>query len=58
MHGRKKICKNFKNLETSGIPAYQNIVPANRCKDCVYFSSRNCAMDAADELEPPLDLFL
>lgn len=58
MYSRKKMCKNYKALESHAIPAYQNTITAHNCKDCLYFSSRNCGMDAADEIEPPLDLFL
>lgn len=58
MYTRKKLCKSFVALESNIIPAYQNNITTSNCKDCVYFSSRNCGMDAADEIEPPLDLFL
>jgi len=52
-----KLCAGFKSLER-GIPFdYTNIHSVN-CKDCMYFSSRNCGMDAVSYVEPEMALYM
>ena len=57
--GRKSIkgCTNYKALESDIITKYGSNVMGVNCKDCVYFSCRNCGMDAGDSIEPPMDFF-
>ncbi|MDR1541844.1 MAG: hypothetical protein LBU32_28460 [Clostridiales bacterium] len=45
-----KSCVNFKSIERELPASLSNIHEVN-CKDCVYFSSRNCGMDASSVLE-------
>lgn len=51
---KTKNCTNFKALDQEVISKFQRGTYGGSCKDCVYFSSRNCGMDAADSIEPPI----
>ncbi len=53
---KSKSCTNYKSIENGFGAFYRNSQAAN-CKSCVYFSSRNCGMDAADSIEPDLEIF-
>ncbi len=53
---KMKQCANFKLVEQQPSVPYKRINEHN-CKDCVYFSSRNCGMDIADSIEPCMDIF-
>lgn len=52
---KMRICSNFKSINEN-ISAYnKNFSPS--CRECVYFSSRNCGMDIADSIDPEIDFF-
>jgi len=50
-------CCNYKSVNNDGGPPFRRVYGGS-CKDCVYFSSRNCGMDAADDIEPDIELFM
>lgn len=51
-----KNCRNFKAMDQDfGAPLRRR--PEGGCRQCVYFSSRNCGMDVADSIEPTIDVF-
>ena len=54
---KSRSCANFRSVEKGLTPAFRNPQVTN-CKDCVYFSSRNCGMDAADSIAPDLEATL
>jgi|GEM_PF-964772 len=56
MNTSKKIknCANYKAIDQEMISHPMRGTHSGSCKDCVYFSSRNCGMDAADSIEPPV----
>jgi hypothetical protein len=56
MYASKKnhLCSGFKALDYGTGYSYRRISSGN-CKDCVYFSSRNCGMDVADSIEPNIE---
>lgn len=58
MYNTKKMkhCTNYKAVEHDMVSSLRHTQHTN-CKDCVYFSSRNCGMDVADSIEPVIDLF-
>ncbi len=59
MYNTKKIknCTSFRSVDHDmSFPAKR--ISSGNCKDCVYFSSRNCGMDVADSIEPDLDIFM
>ena len=49
-----KACSHFMNLEDGGFAADFATGKQHSCKDCVYFSSRNCRSEAADGISPDL----
>lgn len=52
---KMKICSNFKSINENILSYNKNFSP--NCKECAYFSSRNCGMDIADSIDPDTDLF-
>ena len=52
-----KLCSNFKSLERGISFDYSNIHSVN-CKDCMYFSTRNCGMDAVSCVEPEMAMYM
>jgi len=52
-----KLCANYKSLERGITFDYVNIHSVN-CKDCVYFTSRNCGMDAVSSVEPETAMYM
>ncbi len=58
MYNTKKLkgCNNFRLIDQQATSAH-NSPNVESCKDCVYFSSRNCMMDVADSIEPSIDMF-
>lgn len=56
MHKPKlKNCLNFKPVNEL-FPVHKQDT-SSCCKNCVYFSSRNCHKDIADSIETELDIF-
>ncbi len=49
---RMKSCASFRAIEHGG-SSFRKQTTSN-CKECAYFSSRNCGMDIADSLEPDI----
>jgi hypothetical protein len=58
MFTTKKInnCSSFRGSDQTIDTAYQTTMPTT-CKDCIYFSARNCGMDTADSIVPSMDIF-
>ncbi len=58
MHQMKKMknCKHFKGMDYDIHAPFRHSQDHN-CKQCVYFSSRNCGMDVSDTIEPGIDQF-
>ena len=58
MYNTKKMknCTSYRALDQDMISSLRHS-ESNNCKDCVYFSSRNCGMDVADSIEPAIDVF-
>ena len=56
MYISKKLqnCAGFKALDCGTGFSYRRNASGS-CKDCVYFSSRNCGMDIADSIEPNIE---
>lgn len=52
-----KLCVSFKSLERGLAFDYTNLHSVN-CKDCVYFSARNCGMDAVSLVEPEMAMLM
>jgi len=52
-----KLCTNYRALERGLAFDFVNIHSVN-CKDCVYFSSRNCGMDAVSFVEPEMAMYM
>jgi hypothetical protein len=52
-----KPCANFKSLEKGLSFNYINMHSVN-CKDCLYFSSRNCGMDCVSSVESDMAVFM
>ena len=48
-----KKCSNFKAIEFND--ARHNRHLSSDCKNCVYFSTKNCRLEASDEIEPEFD---
>lgn len=48
-----KNCGNFKAISHSD-GMYNKPLTAN-CSHCVYFSSKNCHLDAGNDIEPEID---
>ena len=48
-----KNCKNFKSLEA--LDAMHNKPCKTSCSNCIYFSSKNCHMEASNDIEPEFD---
>ena len=57
MASNTKLCANFKSLERGPAIDYINMHSVN-CKDCMYFSSRNCGMDAISYVDPDMAMFI
>ncbi len=53
---KPKMCTGYKPVNENGL--YYKKSGNTNCKECVYFSSRNCGMDIADSIEPELDIFI
>jgi len=47
---KTKSCANYMSREKGLSGSYKNVHSAN-CKDCAYFSTRNCGMDTADSAD-------
>ena len=52
-----KLCAKFKSPERGLTFDYINMHSVN-CKDCMYFSSRNCGMDSVSSVEPEMTMFI
>ena len=52
-----KLCANFKSMER-GLPYYYTNIHSVNCKDCMYFSTRNCGMDAVSNVEPETAMYM
>lgn len=52
---KRKQCLNFKGFDQDMSKSYKRELPIS-CKECVYFSSRNCGLDNADTIDF-LDIF-
>lgn len=48
--GKIRSCANYMSREKGLAGAYRNVRSAN-CKDCAYFSTRNCGMDSMDSAD-------
>lgn len=48
-----KGCGNFKSISSSD--SMYNKPLTENCSYCVYFSSKNCHLDATNDIEPNLD---
>ena len=55
--GHMKSCKNYKSVSTGEFSSPYRRDYAQTCKDCAYFSFRNCGMDAANSIEPDIEMF-
>jgi len=57
MYNTKRVstCAGFKAVDHDAGFSYRRGT-AGSCKDCVYFSSRNCGMDVADSIEPNIEM--
>jgi len=53
---KMKYCTNYRAADLDMISSLRRTENTN-CKECVYFSSRNCGMDVADSIEPAIDIF-
>ena len=58
MNRSKRIrnCRNFKGIDQDFLSPFRQSTDSN-CRQCVYFSSRNCGMDVSDSIEPEIDMF-
>ncbi|MDR1913253.1 MAG: hypothetical protein LBQ68_02040 [Clostridiales bacterium] len=52
-----KACVRFKSFNPGLKFAHRDMHMVN-CKDCVYFSARNCGMDTILSVEPEMSYFL
>ncbi len=57
-YSKTKSCSNFKSIENDIFTKYQSKNSAPNCRACVYFSSRNCGMDAANAIDPMMDFLI
>ncbi|MDR2939477.1 MAG: hypothetical protein LBV08_04050 [Clostridiales bacterium] len=57
-YNKNKACSNFKSLENDIFTKYQSRSTAPNCRVCVYFSSRNCGMDASNSIDPAVDFLI
>lgn len=53
---KSKNCSSFKAIEQDVFSRYKYKSLERNCKECIYFSSRNCGMDIADSIDPVIDL--
>lgn len=53
MGKKRKNCISFKSMDN--FEGMHNKILKNDCSNCVYFSSKNCRLEASNDLEPDTD---